>query len=109
MHAFSSTIAAGSIAAILVVATPASASSDEAWAEFHRRATQSCLAASDIKEPRASAVLDFDDRAGKAAILISDRTKGGARSQLCLYDKASRTAFIAEADGWAAPPGAPAR
>lgn len=107
MHAFSSTVAAGSIAAIVAVATSAAASSDAAWAEFHRRATQSCLAASDIKEARASAVIDFDDRAGKAAILISDRTKG--RSQLCLYDKASRTAFIAEADGWAAPPGAPAR
>jgi len=107
MHAFSLTIAARSIAAILAVATSAAASSDEAWAEFHRRATESCLAASDIKEPRASAVLDFGDRAGKAAILISDRTKG--RSQLCLYDKASRSAFIAEADGWAAPPGAPAR
>jgi hypothetical protein len=92
------------VAAILLPAIPASASSDDAWAEFNQRVTRSCLAASGIKNARASTIVGFDDRAGKVAILISDRTRGSNRARLCLYDKASQTAFVDEADGWAAPP-----
>lgn len=47
-------------------------------------------------------IIGFDDRVGKVATLVSDRTRGSNRGKLCLYD--TRTAAIDEADGWSAPP-----
>ncbi len=96
------------VAAALLAAGPARASSDQAWAEFNQRVTRSCLAASGFKTARASTIVGFDDRVGKVAMLIADRTKGSNRARLCLYDKATQTAFIDEADGWVAPPAAAA-
>lgn len=88
---------------MLIAARPATASSEASWAEFDQRVTQSCLAASGFKSARASGIVGFDDRVGKVAVLVSDRTRGSKRAKLCLYDKASGTAFVDEADGWSAP------
>lgn len=104
MRPLTPVLAAASVIGILLAAIPASASSDQAWAEFNQRVTRSCLAASGFKNARASAIVGFDDRVGKVAILIADRTHGSKRAKLCLYDKVSQTAFVDEADGWVAPP-----
>lgn len=95
-------------AGLMTTSVPALASSDSAWAEFDQRVTRSCVAASGFRNARPSVILGFDDRAGKVAQLISDRTRGSSRSKLCLYDKRTRTAFIEDADMWSAPP-APTR
>jgi hypothetical protein len=96
------------IAPLFATATPAPASGDAAWAEFNQRVTRSCIAASGIRNARPSVIIGFDDRVGKVAQLISDRTRGSNRSKLCLYDKRTRKAFIDDAEMWSAPP-APAR
>lgn len=85
-------------------ATPAAASSDGAWREFNARVTRACVAASGIRNFRASTIVGFDDRAGKVAMLISDRTRGSSQSKLCLYDKRARRAFVDDAEMWSAPP-----
>lgn len=94
-----------SIAATCVAApTPALASSDAAWREFNTRVTRACVAASGIRSYRASAIIGFNDEAGKVAMLVSDRTRYSDRSKLCLYDKRTRRAFVDDADMWNAPP-----
>jgi hypothetical protein len=84
--------------------SPAHASSDKAWAAFNAKATRSCVAASGIRNARPSSMVGFDDRVGKVAILVSDRTRGSAVSKLCLYDKRSQKAFVDDAEMWSAPP-----
>lgn len=91
-------------AGLLLSAAPAQASSDAAWAEFDQRVTRSCIAASGIKNARPSGIVGFDDRVGKVAMLVSDRTRGSNRAKLCLYDKRTKKAYIDDAEGWAAPP-----
>jgi hypothetical protein len=88
----------------LSAAASAQASSPGAWAEFNQRVTKSCLAAAGYRNARPSPIVGFDDRAGKVAMLVSDRSRGSNNAKLCLYDKRSRKAFIDSADGWVAPP-----
>ncbi len=88
----------------LLLSTPATASSDKAWAEFNARVTKSCIAASGIRNARPSTIVGFDDRVGKVAMLVSDRTRGSSLSKLCLYDKRARKAYVDDAEMWSAPP-----
>lgn len=92
-------------AGLVAPLTAAQASSDKAWAEFDQRVTRSCIAASGIRNARPSTIVGFDDRVGKVAMLVSDRSRGSNRAKLCLYDKRSRTAFVDDAEMWSAPPG----
>ncbi|HEU0066421.1 MAG TPA: hypothetical protein VFQ57_04180 [Sphingomonas sp.] len=85
-------------------ATTADASSEAAWRAFGARVTRACVAASAIPNPRASTIVGFDDRAGMVAMLVSDRTRGATLSRLCLYDKRTKRAYVADADAWSAPP-----
>ncbi len=85
-------------------ATPAVASSDGAWREFNLRVTRACMAASGLRNARASTIVGFDDRAGMVAMLVSDRTRGSSLSKLCLYDKRARRAYVDDAEMWSAPP-----
>ncbi len=92
-------------AALLISgATPAIASSDKAWAVFHNQVTHACTAASGIRNARPSKIVGFDDRVGKVALLVSDRTRGSSMSKLCLYDKRTKKAFVDDAEMWSAPP-----
>lgn len=84
--------------------TQASASSDGAWREFNTRVTRACVSASGIRNFRASTIVAFDDRVGKVAMLVSDRTRGSSLSKLCLYDKRTERAYVNEAEMWSAPP-----
>lgn len=83
---------------------PAYASSDKAWATFNVQVTRACVAASGIRNARLSSIVGFDDRVGKVAMLVSDRTRGSAKSKLCLYDKRSQKAYVDDAEMWSAPP-----
>ncbi|MBI1685592.1 hypothetical protein [Caulobacter hibisci] len=93
-----------SVVATATTATSVQASSPGAWAEFNQRVTRSCLAAAGYRNARPSPIIGFDDRVGKVAMLVSDRSRGSNNAKLCLYDKASRKAYIDGADGWVAPP-----
>jgi len=93
-----------SVFVVSLTATSVQASSPGAWAEFNQRVTRSCLAAAGYKNARPSPIVGFDDRVGKVAMLVSDRSRGSNNAKLCLYDKASRKAYIDSADGWGAPP-----
>jgi len=97
---FASVITVGALAA----AAASQASSPGAWAEFDQRVTRSCIAASGYRNARPSPIIGFDDRVGKVAMLVSDRSRGSNNAKLCLYDKIKRKAYIDSADGWVAPP-----
>lgn len=97
---FASVLTVGALAA----AASAEASSPGAWAEFNQRVTRSCVAASGYRNARPSPIIGFDDRVGKVAVLVSDRSRGSNNAKLCLYDKVKRKAYIDDADGWVAPP-----
>ena len=88
----------------LLFAAPATASSPNAWTEFNARVTKACVAASGIRNARPSTIVGFDDRVGKVAVLVSDRTRGSSLSKLCLYDKRARKAYVDDAEMWSAPP-----
>ncbi|GGA87751.1 hypothetical protein GCM10011491_14350 [Brucella endophytica] len=82
----------------------AHASSSDAWAEFNAKVTRACIAASGIRNPRPSRIVAFDDRAGMAAMLVQDRTRGSSTAMLCLYNKKTKKAYVGDADAWSAPP-----
>lgn len=97
-------IALTACAAASSTVTAVRASSPGAWAEFDKRVTRSCLAAAGFRNARPSPIIGFDDRVGKVAVLVSDRSRGSNNAKLCLYDKATRRAYVDNADGWVAPP-----
>jgi hypothetical protein len=66
--------------------------------------TRACVAASGIRNARASTIVGFDDRVGTVAMLVSDRTRESAMSKLCLYDKRAKRAHVDDAEMWSAPP-----
>ncbi|SFI54700.1 hypothetical protein [Caulobacter sp. UNC279MFTsu5.1] len=104
MHLKTNLIVLACVTAASMTASAVQASSPSAWAEFNQRVTRSCLAAAGYRNARPSPVIGFDDRVGKVAMLVSDRSRGSNNAKLCLYDKASRKAYIDNADGWVAPP-----
>lgn len=90
------------------LATPALASSPSAWAKGDRAAVKACLAASGLRDGRASERVLFGDATGRTAMLVRGRWPrrhmgGGPGVMLCLYDRRTRTAEAAEAKGWSAP------
>lgn len=97
-------IAASAFFAATIAAAPSAASSTKAWSAFNAQVTRACVAASGIRNPRASVIVGFDDRTGKVAMLVSDRTRGSTASKLCLYDKRTKRAYVDDADMWSAPP-----
>jgi hypothetical protein len=89
---------------LLVAAGPALASSDQAWQAQERDMRERCLAASQLQHARiAGEPVLFDDRLGISALLLSGRypqphMQGQRGRELCLYQRSSGTAHIAEAD-----------
>lgn len=90
--------------ALAVSAAAANASSEAAWRAFEVRATRACVAASGLRDGRASAIVGFDDRAGMVAMLVSARPRTSPPARLCLYDKRAGRAYVDEAEAWTAPP-----
>ena len=89
---------------LTALASQAQASSPDAWAAFDKAVLASCTKASGLTDafPVGKAA-QFDDRVEYTAILLQGRypqkhMKGQQGTELCLYNKKSKTAFITEWD-----------
>ena len=82
----------------------AQASSPDAWAAYDKKVLASCLKASGLKDPKpVGTAAQFDDRVGYTALLLQGQypqkhMKGATGTELCLYRKKTRTAFVTEWD-----------
>lgn len=91
--------------ATAAVASPAGASSPSAWRLLEAQATRSCIQASSLKRPRVSNPVIFDDNVRFVALLVTGtfpqaHMKGRIGTDLCLFDRRSKKAFVEEAPGW---------
>lgn len=91
------------------LATQAHASSPDTWAAFDKAVIASCTKASGLKgaKPVGNAA-QFDDRVGYTALLLQGQypqkhMKGQQGTELCLYNKKSKTAFVTEWDSIRSP------
>lgn len=86
-------------AGLMLAATPAGASSPDAWAELFAKAQAACFKASGLKDTRAiGKPTDFSDR---VLVLVSGRwpqphMKNAKATFACLYGKAGGTAEAQE-------------
>ena len=95
------------IASIALIATagPALASTDAAWAASNRAGRAACIAAANLVRPSVSAPLNFSDQVGRDAMLVRGMykqrfMKNAWGTMLCLYDRRTHRAEVAEAKGW---------
>ena len=76
-----------------------------AWQASARQGRQACIAAAHLLRPTVSAAVGFSDRTGYDAMLVRGTypqkfMKGAKGTMLCLYDRRTRRAEVAEAKGW---------
>ena len=89
---------------LTALASQAQASSPDAWAAFDKAVLASCTKASGLKAAKpVGSPAQFDDRVGYTAVLLQGQypqkhMKGQQGSELCLYNKQSKTAFVTEWD-----------
>jgi len=82
----------------------AHASSPDAWAAYDKTVLASCTKASGLKNSQpVGNPAQFDDRVGYTALLLQGQypqkhMKGAQGSELCLYNKKSKTAYVTEWD-----------
>lgn len=93
--------------ALAAAAGPALASTDSAWAASNRAGKAACIAAANFARPSVSAPLNFSDRIGRDAMLVRGMykqrfMKNAWGTMLCLYDRRTHRAEVAEARGWSA-------
>ena len=85
-------------------AAQAHASSPDAWAAYDKTVLASCTKASGLKEAKpVGNAAQFDDRVGYTALLLQGQypqkhMKGAQGTELCLYNKESKTAYVTEWD-----------
>lgn len=89
---------------LTALASQAQASSPDAWAAFDKAVLASCTKASQLNhvKPVGNAA-QFDDRVGYTALLLEGKypqkhMKGQTGTELCLYEKKSKTAYVTEWD-----------
>jgi len=98
----------------LSLAAPVQASSDAAWAAHRRDVVNACLQATDLGQARpAGELIEFDDRIGLTALAVTgiESVKGAKPRRarvLCVFDRKTRYAQVAEADALLTPPPAAA-
>ncbi|WP_415761544.1 hypothetical protein [Pseudomonas sp. CP4] len=86
------------------LASQAHASSPDAWAAYDKTVLASCTKASGLKNVKpVGNPAQFDDRVGYTAVLLQGQypqkhMKGQQGSELCLYNKQSKTAYVTEWD-----------
>jgi hypothetical protein len=95
----------GTILLAILVAAPATASTEAAWKASARQGRQACIATAHLLRPTVSAAVGFSDRTGYDAMLVRGTypqkfMKGAKGTMLCLYDRRTHRAEIAEAKGW---------
>jgi len=82
----------------------AHASSPDAWATYDKAVLTSCTKASGLKDSKpVGNAAQFDDRVGYTALLLQGQypqkhMKGAQGTELCLYNKKSKTAYVTEWD-----------
>ena len=80
------------------------ASSPDAWAAYDKTVLASCTKASGLKNAKpVGNAAQFDDRVGYTAVLLQGQypqkhMKGQQGTELCLFNKKSKTAFVTEWD-----------
>ncbi len=93
-----------SLLCLSALASQAHASSPDAWAVYDKSVLASCTKASSLKNAKpVGTPAQFDDRVGYTAVLLQGQypqkhMKGQQGSELCLYNKQSKTAFVTEWD-----------
>jgi hypothetical protein len=88
----------------LLGASGAPAATPEAWSAYEQEVVKTGVAASSLRHARAAGErIDFDDEVGFSALLIAGEypqphmsTRHGR--ELCLFNKHTRTATMADAD-----------
>lgn len=92
------------LSVLCLIAPLAHASSPDAWAAYDKNVLASCTRASGLKgaKPVGNAA-QFDDRVGYTALLLQGQypqkhMKGQQGTELCLYNKKSKTAYVTEWD-----------
>jgi hypothetical protein len=91
--------------ALAAVSAPAAASSPEAWRKLEREVARKCAIASNFRRPEVSKMVMFDDSVAKAAVLVTGSFRRGPplpMTNLCLFDRKTRTVSLVEAEGWSA-------
>ena len=89
---------------LAALTSQAHASSPDAWAAYDKAVLASCTKASGLKDAKpVGTPAQFDDRVGYTAVLLQGQypqkhMKGQQGSELCLYNKKSKTAFVTEWD-----------
>jgi hypothetical protein len=89
---------------LTALAPQAHASSPEAWVTYDKAVIASCTKASGLKDPKpVGNAAQFDDRVGYTALLLQGQypqkhMKGQQGTELCLYNKKSKTAYVTEWD-----------
>lgn len=82
----------------------AHASSPDAWATYDKAVLAGCTKASGLKDAKpVGNAAQFDDRVGYTALLLQGQypqkhMKGAQGTELCLYNKKSKTAYVTEWD-----------
>ncbi|WP_339448987.1 hypothetical protein [Pseudomonas sp. EA_5y_Pfl2_R50] len=93
-----------SLLCLTALASQAQASSPDAWAAYDKAVLASCTKASGLKNANpVGTPAQFDDRVGYTAVLLQGQypqkhMKGQQGTELCLYNKKTKTAFVTEWD-----------
>lgn len=94
---------------LTAITSLAQASSPEAWAAFDKQLLASCTKASQLKQAKpVGQAAQFDDRVGYVALLLEGQypqkhMQGQTGTELCLYNKQGKTAYVTEWDSIRAP------
>ena len=94
---------------LTALTTHANASSPDAWAAFDKAVIASCTQVSGLKNAKpVGNAAQFDDRVGYTALLLQGQypqkhMKGQQGTELCLYNKKSKTAYVTEWDSIRSP------
>jgi len=89
---------------LTALASQAQASSPDAWAAYDKAVLASCTKASALKNAKpVGNPAQFDDRVGFTALLLQGQypqkhMKGQQGTELCLYNKQTKTAYVTEWD-----------
>ena len=89
---------------LTALASQAHASSPDAWATYDKAVLTSCTKASGLKDAKpVGNAAQFDDRVGYTALLLQGQypqkhMKGAQGTELCLYNKKNKTAYVTEWD-----------
>lgn len=92
------------LSVLCLIAPFAQASSPDAWAAYDKTVLASCTKASGLKDAKpVGNAAQFDDRVGYTALLLQGQypqkhMKGQQGTELCLYNKKSKTAYVTEWD-----------